>query len=513
MGNSRLDMARIKEILRLKFEQELTHRQAALSLGVSAGSVGSLISRAKNAGITLEDVLSQDETTLEHRIYGDRTKTGKGSTLPNGQWIHDELKRAGVTRELLHLEYLNEHPDGCSYTTFCKHYRRWKARSSPSMRQMHRAGEKLFVDYSGKRPQVVDPTTGEARFVELFVATLGASNKTFVVATESQKLPDWLSAHVLALEYFGGVPEILVPDQLKSGVRASSAYEPLTNRSYSDCARHYGAVVIPARPLKPKDKSKVEVSVQIAQRWILAKIRNETYFDLPTLNRRLAKLLEELNNRPMKKRGGESRNQLFDRIERSLLKKLPDCRYEYGEWKHARVNVDYHVGFDNRHYSVPYKYIKERVEIYATKDTVQVFLRGIRIASHERGLPFSDPSTASGHMPSSHRAHREWTPSRMIDWGSNIGPNTGSLIELILNDRPHPEMGYRSILGIQSLERKYGGERVELASKRCVELGVRSYRHMSSMLKNGLERAGVETDESAGTIPEHENVRGSQYYH
>ena len=512
MGTPRLDMARIKEILRLKFETTLTHRQVASSLGVSAGSVGGVIARAKAVGLTLEDIITQDEAELDIRLYGDRSKDGLRTTLPAGAWIHTELKRLGVTRALLHLEYLEEHPAGCSYTTFCDHYRRWKEAASPSMKQVHRAGEKMFVDYSGKRPRVVDPSNGEERFVELYVATLGASNKTFAIATESQRLPDWIFAHVKAFEYFGGVVGVTVPDQLKSGVRGSCSYEPLTNRTYADCARHYGTVVIPARPLKPKDKAKAEVAVQIAQRWILARVRNETFSSLAALNRRIAELLEDLNNRPMKKYGGESRNELFERIEKAHLKPLPSTAFEYGEWKHARVGMDYHVTFDGHSYSVPYRLVKERVEIRATRTAIQVFRGGKRVASHARGAPFSGSSTASEHMPASHRAHSEWTPNKLVEWGNTVGRNTGALVQLILSDRPHPEMGYRSCLGLQALERTYGKVRLEQASSRAVGLGVRSYRHVATMLKNGLE-AVDENEDDCSDIPPHENVRGSEYYH
>lgn len=433
--------------------------------------------------------------------------------LPAPEHIYNELKRPGVTLELLHIEYLAEHPDGLRYTAFCNRYRKWKERQDPRMRQVHRAGEKLFVDYAGKKPRVVDRDTGEVTEAELFVAVLGASNKVFAEATRTQRLGDWIGSHVRAFEFFGGVPEALVPDQLKSAVRRADAHEPLINRTYQDLARHYGCVVLPARPAKPRDKAKVEVTVQIAERWILARLRNETFYSLGELNLRIRQLLEELNERPMKKLGGVSRNALFERLEQAELKPLPESRYELGRWSKARVNIDYHIEHDKHYYSVPYQLLRELVEVHATQCVVEIFHRGRRVASHRRGRPLAGHSTNPEHMPASHRAHMEWSPSRQISWGAKMGPHTRLMVESILRERPHPEMGYRSCLGILRLSKSYGPERLEAACERALLVGARSYQPVKAILKSGLDGQSAREDETAAEIPEHDNVCGPEYFH
>lgn len=512
MATVRLDMRKTREILNLKWSERLTHRQIARSLGVSIGVVGSTMTRAKHAGLTAEVLAELDDEQLERRLYGVKASVASRASLPTPQHIHNELKRPGVTLELLHIEYLEEHPNGFRYTAFCNHYRRWKERQDPRMRQVHRAGENLFVDYAGKRPHIVERETGEARDVELFVAALGASNKIFAEATETQQLEDWVGSHVRAVEFFGGAPRTLVPDQLKSAVRKSDAYEPLINRSYADMARHYGCVVMPARPAKPRDKAKAEVAVQIAERWILAKLRNETFYGLGALNRRIRQLLDELNERPMKKLGGVSRNELFERIEREELKPLPESRYELARWSKARVNIDYHIEHDKHYYSVPHQLLKEAVEVRATRQTVEVFHRGKRVASHRRGRPLSGHTTNPDHMPASHRAHMEWSPSRLISWGETIGPHTKLMIERILKERTHPEQGYRSCLGILRLAKTYGEERLEAACERALLMNARSYQPVKAILKKGLDRQPADVDEPTTAIPSHDNVRGAEYY-
>jgi len=513
MATVRLDMKRTREILRLKWERGLTHRQIARSLSVSAGVVGSTMSRAKHAGLSPTTLDEVDDEQLERRLYGVKASEEKASPPPAPTHIHNELKRPGVTLELLHIEYLAENPNGLRYTAFCNRYRKWRERQDPRMRQVHRAGEKLFVDYAGKKPRVVDRTTGEVTEVELFVSALGASNKIYAEATATQQLEDWIGSHVRAFEFYGGAPEALVPDQLKSAVTKSDAYEPLANRTYADLGRHYDCVILPARPAKPRDKAKVEVAVQIAERWILARLRNETFYSLGELNQRIGELLKDLNDRPMKKLGSVSRNELFERIERAELKPLPTEKYELGHWKKARVNIDYHIEYDKHYYSVPHRLLKEEVEVRATKSLVEVFHGGKRVASHQRGRPLAGHTTNPEHMPASHRAHAGWSPSRLIAWGEKMGPHTQLMVESILKDRPHPEMGYRSCLGILRLEKTYGAERLEAACERALLVNARSYQPVTAMLKTGMDRQKQDDDGAATDIPSHENVRGSDYFH
>jgi transposase len=432
---------------------------------------------------------------------------------PHALHVHTELRGKGVTLELLHLEYLAEHPDGLRYSAFCAHYRRWAALQRTSMRQVHKAGEKLFVDYAGQRPHVVDSRTGEWRNVELFVAVLGASNYTYAEATLTQTIPDFLASHTRALEYFGGVTALVIPDQLRTGVSHPCRYEPGVQRSYGDWARHYGTAVLPARPAKPRDKAKVEVAVQIVERWILARLRHETFFTLAALNQRIAELLEALNARPMKGYGGQSRGALFERFDRPALRPLPTDRYVYAEWGKARVNIDYHIDVNDHLYSVPHALVHAVVEVRLTAATVEIFHRGERVWVHLR-CDGHGYSTIPEHMPKAHRAHLEWTPTRLIRWGTTIGPDVGALVAAILASRPHPEQGYRSCLGLMRLAKSHGADRLNAACARALAAQARSYTHVDSILKRGLDRVPLDAVSAPPAAPPrtHENIRGAAYY-
>ena len=513
MATERLSMRKTKEILRQKWVLGLSHRAVAQSLGVSAGAVGGVMVRAQAAGLTWEQVEALAEDELELRLYGPTAKATK-RPLPDPAWVHQERKRPGVTLELLHAEYLQAQPDGYGYTQFCEHYRQWLAKQRPTMRVVHRGGEKLFVDYSGKKPHLVDPKTGEWHEVELFLGVLGASNFTYAEASATQQVADFVASHTKAFEYLGGVPGALVPDQLKSGVTVPCRYEPGAQRTYEEMARHYGTVVLPARPASPRDKAKVEVGVQIAQRWILARLRNQTFFTLEALNERIWELLEELNARRMKVYGA-SRRELFDRLDKPALKPLPSERFVYAEWRLVRVGPDYHVQIEHHFYSVPHELLREELEARITGTTVEIFRRGERVASHPRSDARGRHTTMASHMPKAHQKHLEWTPARITHWAGTVGPNTQALAEAILKDRPHPEMGYRSCLGILRLAKQYGSERLEAACGRALSVRARSYRHVAAILKNGLDRTPLpqQTEPQTTGNGTHENVRGGGYYH
>jgi len=515
MATARLSMRKLKEILRLKYDQGLTHRQIASALGVSGGAVGSVSVRAQALGMTdwakLEPL---DETALEVRFYGPVKAKRQRAPLPDPVFLHQELKRPGVTLELLHLEYLQHYPEGYRYTWFCNQYQRWLGSAPLSMRQVHRAGEKMFSDYSGKKPVLVDAKTGEVHAVELFVAVLGASNYTYAEATLSQKASDWVDSHVHAFEYFGGATKVIVPDQLRSAVSHPCRYEPGIHRTFEEMAHHYGTVVIPARPYKPRDKAKVEVAVQVVQRWILARLRNEVFYSLAELNLRIRQLLGEVNARPMKGYGGKTRRQLFEELDQPALQSLPNQRYEYAQWKKATVNIDYHVEFKKHFYSVPYRFAREQVDLRATNSTVEVFCRQKRIASHTRNDLPGRFTTSPEHMPKGHRQHAGWTPSRLIRWAGSVGPSTQELAKRILERRPHPEQGYRSILGIMSLRKLYSPTRLENACSRALAIRGFSSRQVHSILKAGLDRVPLKSEPQQTQLPlEHANIRGPHYYH
>lgn len=512
MATERLPMRQTREILRLKWTQQRSHRETARSVGVSAGTVGAVVGRAALKGLTWEAVTALTDTQLDEVLWGPKLPLTATRSQPDPVHIHTELRGQGVTLELLHLEYLGEHADGLRYSAFCAHYRRWLALRRCSMRQVHKAGEKLFVDYAGQHPHLVDPQTGAWVDVELFVAVLGASNYTYAEATPSQRIPDFLGSQTRALDYLGGVPALVIPDQLRTGVSDPCRYEPGVQRSYADWARHYNTVILPARPAKPRDKAKVEAGVLVAERWILARLRHETFFTLAALNARIAELLEDLNARPMKGYGGESRRTLFDRFDRPALHALPTDRYVYAEWRKARVNIDYHVDVDHHLYSVPHPLVHALVEIRLTAATVEILHHGERVWLHLRSSHRGGYTTIPTHMPKSHRAHLEWTPSRLVRWAETIGPRAGALTAAILEARPHPEQGYRSCLGLMRLAKRYGPERLDAACARALTAGALSYKHVDSILKHGLDRLPLEPPPAPAAPPAHDNIRGAAYY-
>lgn len=511
-------MHRIREILRQKWTLGRTHRDIARSVGCGPATVSKVVERAKAAGLQPAQVDALGDDELEAVIHGVRVEPAAVRPVPDFGRIHVEHRRPGVTLELLHQEYVAEHPHGYRYTQFCELYRRWLDRRRLSMRQVHRAGEKMFVDYAGQRPNIVDAKTGEVRQVELFVSVLGASSLTYAEATLTQRGPDFIASHIRAFEYFGGVARAVVPDQLRSGVRSPCRYEPKIQRTYEAMASHYSTTVLPARPKHPKDKAKVEVAVQVAERWILACIRDEVFYSLANLNARISELLEVINTRPMRQYG-VSRRELFERVERVALLPLPTERFAYCDFAKATVNIDYHFVYDDHFYSVPYQLRYEKVpvvELRATANTIEVFYRNKRVASHIRNYVKHAHTTKPEHMPEAHRKHLEWTPSRLISWGGKIGPKTQELVTKILETRKHPEQGYRTCLGLLRLSKKYGDDRLEAASARALQARAYSYRHVASMLANGLDRQPMlplpEADDSPA-VPDHHNVRGRGYYH
>lgn len=512
MATERLPMRTIRDILRLKWSLQRSHRETARSLGISPGAVASVVTRATTLGLTWDTVEPLTEDELDRRLYGPRLPAQASRAQPDPVWIHTELRRTGVTLELLHLEYLADHPDGYRYSAFCHHYRQWVARQRRSMRQVYTAGEKTFVDYAGPHPHLVDPTTGEVLPVELFVAVLGASNYTFAEATLTQQSADFIASHCRAVEFFGGVSAIFVPDQLRTGVSQPCRYEPGLHRTYGEWARHYDTVIIPARPAAPRDKAKVESAVLVAERWILARLRHEVFHTLAALNVRIRELLLALNDRPMRTYGGQSRRALFDRFDRPALQPLPTTRYEHAEWRQARVNIDYHIVVEHHYYSVPHHLFQAQVDVRVTATVVDILLRGTRVYLHRRSFVGGGFTTIPEHMPHAHRAHLEWSPTRLITWGGTIGPQTAALVTAILESRRHPEQGYRSCLGLLRLSKRYTPARLEAACARALRAGARSYRHVDNILKHGLDRIAPSADPLSPSLPRHDNVRGPEYY-
>jgi len=503
-------MRKTKEILRLAQESYLTNRQIARALSVSPTTVGECLKRAHGAGVTWPLPAQMDDEMLEGLLYSQECPIER--PLPDMRLIHTELARKGVTLALLWEEYRRDNPENhYSYAQFTRYYRRWAGGLEVSMRQSHKAGCKLSCDFAGQTIPIVDPETGEIADAQVFVAAQGFSSYTYAEAVASQELANWIGAHVRAFDFFGGVNEILVPDNLKSGVTHPCRYEPDLNPTYAEMAAHYGCAVIPARPGKAKDKAKVENAVLQVERWVIAPLRNRTFHSLAEANRAMAERLEWLNDRKMKGLDA-SRRELFAKHDLPALGALPHVPYELAIWKKARVNIDYHIEVERHYYSVSYRLIGERVEARVTSSTVEVFHKGRRVASHVRSFRKGGFTTADCHRPASHRAHLEWKPSRIISWARETGPATASLVAGIMARQPHPEMGYRSALGIMRLAGKFGTARVEAASRRALSAGAFSYRSVKSILQSGLDQLPEPGSDERMAIPAHENVRGPDYY-
>ena len=510
MPGERLSMRKIREVLRLRFGQGLAQRAIGHSLRLSAGAVNGYLSRARRAGLCWPLPDDLDDDRLEKLLFPPVPDVPVDERpVPDWPTVHRELRRPNVTLALLWEEYRAGAPDGFGYSWFCNLYREWAGRLKPTLRQVHIAGEKLFVDFAGHTMEVFDGATGEARRAEIFVAVLGASSLIYAEATWSQALPDWIAVHVNVLAFLGGVPRQIVCDNLKAGITKACFYEPTVNRTYADMAAHYGTAIIPARPYKARDKAKVEVGVQVVQRWILARLRHRRFFSLGELNAAIRELTAQLNDRPM--RGwGTTRRVLFEQIDRPALLALPPTPYEFAEWKRCRVSLDYHVEIAKHFYSVPFQLLRQEVEARITAKTVEVFHRGKLVATHLRSLRRHRPSTVPEHMPSSHRRYRDWTHERILREAVAIGDDTAALVETILRSRPHPEQGFRSCIGILGLQKRYGAERLDGACARALALGTRSYSSVAAILKNRQEAKPAERG-SAGLF--HENIRGSGYYH
>lgn len=513
MPTERLCMRHTREILRQKWILKLGHRAVRDALGTSHGTISNTLHRAEAAGLNWAAVEALSDVDLETRLYPPPPVAGTLRPEPDWPQLHLELRKKGVTLELLHQEYLEQAPDGLRRSAFCEHYRHWAGTRGPVMRQIHRAGEKLFVDYAGHKAVYTNPLTGKPVECELFVATMGASNFTYAEASPSQKIPDFLASHVRALTFFGGVTGAVVSDQLKSAVTVHCRYEPGMNTAYLDFARHYGTALVPARPRKPQDKAKVEVAVQVAERWILARLRNVQSFSLAELNAQIRRRLDEMNDRPMRVYG-KSRRELFEELDRPALRPLPSTPYQYAQWKKARVNIDCHVELGGHYYSAPYQLLQQLVELCYTESTVEILHDGKRVALHRRGFERGRHTTVTEHLPHGHQEHLKWSAERLLQWARTVGPMTEALCDQILSRPAHPEQGYRSCLGLLRLSKQYGKERLEAACQRALWTGAVYYRSVKNILEHSLDREPTFDDSQtrSASVAVHENLRGPAYY-
>jgi transposase len=512
MPTLRITMRQIRQCLRLHFEARLSYSQIALATGVAKTTVGKFILLARAAGLdwALAQTLSDEQ--IEARLYKPPVPRSSRQLEPDFAWIHQEMKLPGVTLMLLWEEYQKRSELAYKYTSFCVKYREWKLSLKRSMRQVHVAGERLFVDYAGQTMPIIDPVTGEIQRAQIFVAVLGASNYTYACATFTQTAADWVGSIMNALEFIGGVPKLIVPDQPRALIARPDRYEPEVNRLVEEFSDHYGVTVLPARPAHPRDKPKVEVGVQMVERWILARLRHRRMFSLAELNAAIAELLVDLNSRAFKKLPG-CRSSAFEALDRPILQPLPITRMPIAQFKRARVNIDYHVELDGHYYIVPHRLVRTEVELRITATMVEVLAARRRVAIHAYNAKRGDFTTLGDHMPASHRAHRDWTPAKLIAWGERIGMACATVVRWQMEHRRHPEQGYRSCLGLLSLSRQYGHPRLEAACVRALAIRSLTYRSIHSILKAGLDRHTVATALPSSSMPEHANVRGPSYYH
>jgi transposase len=513
MPTQRLSMRRIKQLLTMHFGAGASSRAIGRELGIASSTVREYLGRAAAAGVSWPLAADVTDEQLVARLFVNAgVRAGvRLHAEPDWSALVRDLKRPGVNLLMLWDEYREVHPQGYAYSRFCQLFREFEQRLSPTMRQQHVAGDKAFVDYSGKRVPIADPATGEVYLAEIFVAVLGASNLTYAEATWTQTLPDWIAAHVRMFRFYGAAPRLLVPDNLKSGINKASFYDPEVNRSYAAMAAHYNVGILPARPKRPRDKAAVEAGVRFAQSYILGRLRNVTFFSLAECNAAIAVAVERMNSREMR-RLGLSRRQLFETIERPVMRALPEDDYEYAEWRLARVGIDYHVEVQGFFYSVPHSLIREQVDTRATARTIEVFHRGKRVAAHARRYGGPRHGTQPEHMPSAHRRYAEWTPERLQRDARGIGPNTEGLIIAVMARRPHPEQGFRTCLGVLRLFRGLDPARAEAVSLRAVEIGALSYASVASILKHRLDQS-ASPQATDGTPLLHDNIRGSGYYH
>jgi len=513
MPKERVTMRKVREILRLVWSCSQSRTATAKSCGLSKTAVTDTVRRAMMAKLSWPLPCYLDDTALESLLYPPANRSPTFSR-PQPDWnaLNNELvTHKNLTLMLLWQEYKERDPEGYQYSQYCELFRQWRKKLDLSMRQEHRAGEKMFVDYCGQTLPIVDPSTGEIKDAQVFVSVMGASNYTFAEATRSQALPDWTGSHVRAFGYMGAVPRCLVPDNLKSGVTKTCRYEPDLNPTYAALAEHYQAAVIPARVRRPKDKPKVEVGVQIVQRFILAALRHRTFFSLAEANAAIRERLELLNNRPFRKLPG-TRKERFEEIDLPAMLPLPESPYEYADWIKARVHLDYHVEVDHHFYSVPHRLVREEVDVRYTETIVECFFNRKRVASHQRSQLKGKPTTCREHMPRAHLEFAEWTPERFISWAAKTGPETARAIENVLSRRTYPEHGFRSCMGILSLGKRYSNERLEAACERALLIKGVNYKSIKSILENNLDKKPLQRKLEPAPV-DHENIRGTGYYH
>ena len=513
MAKERISMRKIKEVLRLKYDRSLNVSQISRICGISRPAVDSYLLkfRASGLGWPLPEEITED--LLEERLFPCNTVKNSLKVAPDYEYIIQEIRRPNVTLEVLWAEYIAANPRGYQYSYFCELYRRHTKKLNYSMRQEHKAGEKNFVDFSSIEDiNIIRPFVGETIKAKLFVSVWGASNYMFAKAVKGEDLRSWINVNIDSLEYSGCSPKAIVPDNLKSAVTKACRYEPDINPAYAEFAKHYGTAIFPARPYRPKDKSKAENGVKLAKRWLMSRLRNRIFHSLDELNAAIFELLEIFNSKKMKK-FNKSRKELFEELDKANALPLPQRRYEFALWKQARVQFNYHVSFEDHYYSVPYTSIHKVVDMRASGGTIEIFHKGERICSHQVSFKKNGYTTVKEHMPANHQKYVEWTPERISELAERCGPHVKEIVKKIINKKKFPEQAYRACLGILRMGNRYSKERLNAACNRALQYRIVSYQGIAEILKKGLDKIHAESNCRANIIGKsHENIRGSEYY-
>ena len=513
MPTPRVPMSKQRQILQLLHDGHLSSREIAAALHISKSSVGDIARAALKVGLDWETASRLSDDELKARIYRPGTLRRCALIEPDYKQMYRELKRADVTLQLLWEEYQVQHGSNAyKYSAFCDRFRNWHKTLKLSMRQIHPAGERAFLDFAGRTVPIIDAHTGEITQAQIYVAVLGASSYTFACATQAQKVEDWVLCTIAALEYFCGAPRLLVPDQPRTVSARPDRYEPTAQKLFAEMCTYYSVGLLPARPAKPRDKPKVEAGVLLVERWILARLRNRTFFSIAELNAAIAPLVADLNSRPFKKLEG-CRRSAYEELDKPVLRALPAQRMQIYTFKSPRVNVDYHVEYQGRYYSVPYQLVGQQVQLRATPTTVELMHNNLRVAMHAVNTRKGSFTTLPEHMPDNHREHLQWSPDKLIAWAQKVGRACEMVVRWQLEHRAHPEQAYRSCLGLMRLLRTYGGDRLEAACARAQSIQSPKYKTIDSILKSGLDKLVAPQREVQGELPLHENVRGADYYH
>ena len=514
MPTKRLPMRQLREILRLHLHSQLGVRQIHRTLRVSVGSVSKIIKQAHELQLDWLAICQLDDVKLAQQFYPKaNNQLSDKLVMPDWEVVRKDLAGQNVTKHLLWEEYTQQYPNSSySYSQYCHHFGVWLAQQKRTMRQIHKAGETLFVDYAGQTMPVICSSTGEVRYAQIFVAAMGASNYTYCEATWTQSLPDWLGSHARTFAYLGGIPKMVVPDNLKSGVSKACRYDPQTNPAYQQLAQHYGTAIVPARPYKPKDKAKAEVAVQIIERWILARLRHHTFFSLAELNACIKTLLEEVNHKPFKQLEG-TRQSWFESIDQPALMPLPAVAYEYSDIKAAKVNIDYHVQYDKHHYSVPHHLVGERIEVHATSELIRIYFHGKPVASHARRHGYG-MSTVATHMPTRHQKHQQWSAGRLMNWAKDLGDQVLIWVQYQLNSKAHEQQAYRVCLGLLNLAKKYPPERLNQVCGLANQQSLYRLQQIKDILASNQDKLYQPDKAISYQLPQnHENIRGPHHFH